>query len=109
MGSEMCIRDRGDGQRLPNYPDLPAVNETVPGFDARGWIAVMSVAGTPDSVVSKVNADLRTVLDIPEVRQRFETLATYVRHLTPADTGKFIREEQDAWRPVVKKVGVTSQ
>ena len=82
--------------------------ETVPGFDSRGWFAVLGFAGTPDDVVRKVNADLRTVLDIPEVRQRFETLATYVHHLTPAETGKFIRDEQDAWRPVVKKVGVMS-
>jgi tripartite-type tricarboxylate transporter receptor subunit TctC len=95
-------------KRLPNYPDLPAVTETVPGFDSRGWFAVLAFTGTPEEVVRKVNADLRTVLDIPEVRQRFETLATYVRHLTPAETGKFIRDEQEAWRPVVKKVGVTS-
>ncbi|AMN42350.1 Bug family tripartite tricarboxylate transporter substrate binding protein [Rhodoplanes sp. Z2-YC6860] len=95
-------------KRLPNYPDLPAVNETVAGFDSRGWISLLSFAGTPDDVVRKVNADLRTVLDVPEVRQRFETLATYVRHMTPAETGKFIRDEQEAWRPVVKKVGVIS-
>lgn len=95
-------------KRLPNYPDLPAVAETVPGFNSLGWIAALTFAGTPDSVVRKVNADLRTVLDIPEVRQRFETLATYVHHLTPEETGKYIRDEQEAWRPVVKKVGVTS-
>ena len=95
-------------KRLPNYPNLPTVAETVPGFDSRGWFVFMGLAGTPDDVVRKVNADLRTVLDMPEVRQRFETLATYIRHLTPEETGKFIRDEQDAWRPVVKKVGVTS-
>ena len=95
-------------KRLPNYPNLPTVAETVPGFDSRGWFAFMAPAGTPDDVVRKINADLRTVLDLPEVRQRFETLATYVRHLTPAETGKFIRDEQEAWRPVVKQVGVTS-
>ncbi|MBX9847187.1 MAG: hypothetical protein K2Z80_35825 [Xanthobacteraceae bacterium] len=95
-------------KRLPNYPNLPTVAEAVPGFDSRGWFVFLGPAGTPDDVVKKVNADVRTVLDVPEVRQRFETLATYIRHLTPAETGKFIRDEQDAWRPVVKKVGVTS-
>jgi tripartite-type tricarboxylate transporter receptor subunit TctC len=95
-------------KRLANYPNLPAVAETVPGFDSRGWFVFLGPAGTPDGVVRKVNADVRSVLDVPEVRQRFETLATYIRHLTPAETGKFIRDEQDAWRPVVKKVGVTS-
>ena len=94
-------------QRLPNYPNLPTVAETLPGFDSRGWFVFLALAGTPDDVVRKVNADLRTVLDMPEVRQRFETLATYIRHLTPAETGKFIRAEQAAWRPVVKKFGVT--
>jgi tripartite-type tricarboxylate transporter receptor subunit TctC len=59
--------------------------------------------------VRKVNADLRSVLDQPEVRARFETLATYIRHLSPAETGEFIRAEQEAWRPIVKQVGVTTQ
>jgi tripartite-type tricarboxylate transporter receptor subunit TctC len=95
-------------KRLPNYPNLPTVAETIPGFDSRGWFVFLGPAGTPDDVVRKVNADVRSVLDLPEVRQRFETLATYIRHLMPAETGKFIRDEQDAWRPVVKKVGVTS-
>jgi len=95
-------------KRLPNYPNLPTVAETVPDFDSRGWFVFMGLAGTPDDVVKKVNADVRSVLDVPEVKQRFETLATYIRHLTPAETGQFIRAEQDAWRPVVKKVGVTS-
>jgi tripartite-type tricarboxylate transporter receptor subunit TctC len=95
-------------KRLPNYPNLPTVAETVPGFDSRGWFVFMGFAGTPDDIVRKINTDVRSVLDVPEVRQRFETLATYIRHLTPEETGKFIRDEQAAWQPVVKKVGVTS-
>jgi tripartite-type tricarboxylate transporter receptor subunit TctC len=60
-------------------------------------------------VARKVNADLRTVLDLPEVRARFETTGTYVRHLSPAETRAHIRAEQQAWRLVVKDFGVTSQ
>ena len=95
-------------RRLPNYPNLPTVAETIPGFDSRGWFVFLALAGTPDEVVRKVNADLRTVLDQQEVRARFETLATYIRHLSPAETGEFIRAEQEAWRPIVKQVGVTT-
>ena len=94
-------------KRLPNYPDVPTAAEAVPNFDSRGWFAFLALAGTPDEVVRKVNADVKTVLDQPEVRGRFETLATYIRHLTPAETGQFIRDEQKAWEPVVKQVGVT--
>lgn len=92
-------------KRLPNYPNIPAVAETLPGFDTRGWIAVVALAGISDDVVRKVNADIRTVLDLPEIRSRLETLATYPRHMTPAETGQFIRDEQKAWEPVVKQVG----
>ena len=96
-------------RRLPNYPNLPTVAETISDFDSRGWFVFLALAGTSDEVVRKVNADLRSVLDQPEVRARFETLATYVRHLSPAETGEFIRAEQEAWRPIVQQVGVTAQ
>ena len=56
-----------------------------------------------------MNADLRTVLDIPEVKSRLESSATYVRQLSPAETRDYIRAEQQAWRPVVKQFGVTTQ
>jgi tripartite-type tricarboxylate transporter receptor subunit TctC len=96
-------------RRLPNYPDIPTVAETIPGFDSRGWFAFLSFADTPPDVVQKVNADLKKVLDQPEVRQRFETLATYIRPLSPAETGQFIRDEQAAWRPIAKEFGVVSR
>src|SRR5262245_547401 len=95
-------------QRLPNYPDIPTAAETVPNFDSRGWFAFFALAGTPDEVVRKVNADVRSVLDVPEVRTRFETLATYVRHLSPDETGAFMRAEQAAWRPVVQQVAAAA-
>ncbi len=95
-------------RRLPNHPNVPTVAETIPGFDSRGWFVFLGLTGIPDEVVRKVNADLKTVLEIPEVKARFETLATYIRHLTPAETGQFIRDEQAAWRPIVKQVGVTN-
>jgi tripartite-type tricarboxylate transporter receptor subunit TctC len=90
--------------RLPNYPNLPTVAETLPGFQSRGWFVVLAPTGLPDDVVRKINADLRKVLDQPEVKSRFETLATYIRNLSPAETGQFIRAEMDAWRPIVKQV-----
>jgi tripartite-type tricarboxylate transporter receptor subunit TctC len=95
--------------RLPDRPDLPTVAETLPGFQSRGWTAVLAPTGTPEDVVRKVSADLRTVLNIPEVRSRLEGGATYVRHMTPAETRDFIRAERQAWRPVVKQFGVATQ
>jgi tripartite-type tricarboxylate transporter receptor subunit TctC len=93
-------------KRLPNMPELPTIAETLPGFNSSGWFVLLAPTGLPDNVVAKINADMRTVLENPEVRSRFEKTATYIRHLSPAETSKFIRDEQDAWRPIVRQVGV---
>src|SRR5690349_5243860 len=89
-------------QRLPNLPNLPAINETVPGVVSSGWIVLMAPAGTPETIIQKVNADLRKVVAIPEVVERFQTLGTYTRDLTPTQTGEFIRGEERLWWPIVR-------
>ena len=89
-------------KRLPNLPDLPAVNETVPGVVSSGWIVLMAPAGTPDAIVRKVNADLRKVTAMPDVIERFHALGTYSRDLTPEQTEEFIRGEEKLWHPVVR-------
>jgi tripartite-type tricarboxylate transporter receptor subunit TctC len=91
-------------KRLPNLPDLPAINETVPGVVSSGWIVLMAPAGTPDFIVQKVNADLRKVVAMPDVIERFQALGTYSRDLTPAQTGEFLRSEEQLWWPIVRQV-----
>ena len=91
-------------QRLPNLPNLPAINETVPGVVSSGWIVLMAPAGMPEAIVQKVNADLRKVVAMPEVMERFQTLGTYTRDLAPAQTGEFIRGEERLWWPIVRQV-----
>ena len=76
----------------------------MPGFESKGWLALMAPAGTPDAVVRKINTDLRTALDHPEVKRKFETLGTYIRPLSPEETGAFIKSEQALWWPVVRAV-----
>ncbi len=91
-------------KRLPNLPDLPAINETVPGVVSSGWIVLMAPAGVPDAIIQKVNADLRQVVAMPDVIERFQTLGTYSRDYTPAQTGEFMRNEEKLWWPIVREV-----
>jgi tripartite-type tricarboxylate transporter receptor subunit TctC len=91
-------------ERLPNLPNLPAINETVPGVVSSGWIVLMAPAGTPEPVIAKVNADLRKVIAVPEVVERFQTLGTYTRDLSPAQTAEFIASEERLWWPIVRQV-----
>lgn len=89
-------------KRLPNMPDLPTMDETVPGVISSGWVVLMAPAGTPDAIVRKINADLRKVVAMPEVIERFQQLGTYSRDLSPQQTFDFMRAEERLWWPVVR-------
>ena len=91
-------------KRLPNRPDLPAINETVPGVVSSGWIVLMAPRGVPDAIIQKLNADLRKVVAMKDVQERFHTLGTYTRDLTPVQTEEFIRSEEKLWWPIVSQV-----
>ena len=98
--------------RLPDFPDLPTVEEAALGigsFEARGWFALMAPARTPDAIVQKVNRDLRIALGEPEVKRKLAALGTYPRPMSPAETAAFIRSEQDLWRPIVNQLDLASQ
>ena len=82
-------------------PNLPTVGETIPGFEAVGWLALMAPPGTPEPLASKISEDLRTVLVRPELQKRFEDLGTTINPTTPAELTAFIREQQRIWRPVI--------
>jgi tripartite-type tricarboxylate transporter receptor subunit TctC len=91
-------------KRLPNLPDLPAINETVPGVVSSGWIVLMAPAGVPDAIIQKLNADVRKVVAMPDVIERFHQLGTYSRDYTAAQTGEFMRSEEKLWWPIVRQV-----
>jgi len=91
-------------KRLPNLPDLPAINETVPGVVSSGWIVMMVPTGTPEPIIQKLNADLRKVVAMPDVQEKFHGLGTYTRDLTPQQTNDFLRSEEKLWWPIVRPI-----
>jgi tripartite-type tricarboxylate transporter receptor subunit TctC len=90
--------------RLPNYPDLPTVAETLPGFTASGWSILVAPHGTPAPIVQKINADLRTALSRPALLQKFRDLGNYTRSMSPAELADFVRSERHVWGPIVRQV-----
>ncbi len=91
-------------QRLPDFPDLPTVSETIPSFEAKGWFALMAPVGVSAEIVQKLNRDLRNVLSQSELQRKFQSLGTYARPMSPPETASFIRSEQDRWRPLVREL-----
>lgn len=91
-------------KRLGHMPDLPAVAEVVPGFESKGWLALMAPTGTPEPILRKINADLKVVLAQPDLIKKFEAIGTYPHWMTPAETAAFMKAEQNLWAPVVRKI-----
>ena len=91
-------------QRVKTEPDLPTVAETFPGFLALGWFALMAPPGTPEPIARKVSADLRTVLAMPEVQRRIGELGAQLQPMSGAELLAFIRDQQQAWRPVLAQI-----
>jgi tripartite-type tricarboxylate transporter receptor subunit TctC len=104
QGDAMRLLGVASHKRLPNLPDLPAIDETAPGVVSSGWMVLMAPAGTTNQIVEKVNADLRKVVAIPEVIERFQTLGTYSRDLSPEQTRAFMRSEEQLWWPIVRQL-----
>jgi tripartite-type tricarboxylate transporter receptor subunit TctC len=91
-------------ERLPQFPDLPTVAETIPGFAARGWQVLVAPLGTPAPIVSKVSADLAKVVSDPDFKKRLSNIGSYSRAMTPEQVLAFVQKEQDTWLPVLQKI-----
>lgn len=91
-------------KRVPGFPNLPVVAETVPGFYVGADAFLLAPKGTPKPIIDKINADLRKVLDDPEVHKRLDGNACTAEHKTPQGLIDFIQSEQKTWRPILEKV-----
>ena len=91
-------------ERLPNFPEVPTVAETAPGFVAIGWAALMAPIGVPDDIVNKVHTDIRRIFDQPGVRQRMIALGIYPAFPSTAELANFIEQEQAQWSPIIRNI-----
>lgn len=94
----------GSQTRLAEFPDLPAVAETIPNFRSAGWMAMVAPSGTPDDIVRKVSDDLRIILNNPEVRSKLAAVGSYARPMSPQETTNFIQTEQRIWGPLLEEL-----
>jgi len=84
----------GSTARLPEFPDLPSAAETLPGFNVRGWLALVAPVGTPDAIVRKLSDDLSAAVTDPATKTKLETTGNYPHPMTPAELLAFIHAEQ---------------
>ena len=87
--------------RLADFPDLPTVAETFPGFTAGGWQGIVAPLKTPAPAIEKFNGALNKVLAQPDLAKQLATRGGYVNPLSPADTTAFVNAQQAQWKPVL--------
>jgi len=90
-------------QRAPQLPNVPAVAETLPGFENLGWFGFMVPAGTSKEVVDKVYRDTAKALEAADVKSRFDGLGMVPVGNSPADFTKYVREETERWAKIVRE------
>jgi len=90
-------------ERLPQFPDLPTVAETIPGFSATGWQVLVAPNGTPTAIVGKVSDVLAKVVSDADFKKRLGSIGSYSRAMTPEQTLAFVEKEQQTWGPVLQE------
>jgi len=90
-------------ERSKQLPDVPAVAETLPGFENLGWFGFMVPAGTPKSVIAKIHQDTVAALKDATITKRFEDLGMVPVGNTPDEFAKAIKEEGGRWVKIIKE------
>jgi tripartite-type tricarboxylate transporter receptor subunit TctC len=88
--------------RLASLPDVPAVAETIPGFDGDGWQGIYAPAGTPAEVVERLNREITLALQQPAMRARLADLGLTPAAGTPREFAQLSRLEYDKWGKIVR-------
>ncbi len=104
-GKVKAIAHTGKG-RLGTLPDLPAVQETIPGFEGYEWNGVFVPAGTPAAIIQKLNGGLNEVLRQPDIIARMKQLNVDTRANTPDEFRAFVAAETEKWGKVVRDAGI---
>ena len=100
-GKIRAIAHTGRG-RLAVFPDLPAMEETLPGYECLEWNGVFAPAGTSAEIVQRLNAGLNDVIKQPEAAERLAGLNAETRANTPEQFGAFVASEIAKWGKVVR-------
>ena len=94
-------------KRVAGWEQVPALGELLAGFEMVGWFAVVAPAGTPATVIARMNKELNTLLADAEVVQRMGTIGPMAEPLgAPEQTGAFLSREHASWSSATKEIGL---
>jgi tripartite-type tricarboxylate transporter receptor subunit TctC len=96
-------------KRVPGFPDVPTIDETIPGVINIGWSGLLAPAGTPKPIIEKLHAALTTTLKMPDVIDKMKVQGLITLSDSPEEFSKLISDEIDYWGKVIPAIGIQPQ
>jgi tripartite-type tricarboxylate transporter receptor subunit TctC len=90
----------------PAIPELPTISEALPGFSAVSWFGILAPAGTPSSVIRRLNTELDRIVHQPQIEKRFASIGGEAIGGPPSTLASLIHDEIARWRRVAKEAGI---
>ena len=94
-------------KRWPALPDIPAIAETVPGYEADAWYGVVAPKGTPPEIVATLSRAINAGLADHTLLARFAEIGGVPMPMNPSEFGRLIAGETEKWRKVVEFAGIS--
>src|SRR5207247_582709 len=95
--------------RSPALPDVPALSDFVPGFEASVWQGIGAPKSTPIPIVEKLNKEINSALSDPKIRSQLAAFGSAELALSPAELGTLIAEETEKWAKVIRGASIKAQ
>ena len=92
--------------RFRGLPEVPALAQTLPGFESLAWFGIVAPPRTPGAIAEKIAEGVREAIRLPDVQKRLADLSAEPMGLTPAETAAFMREEVERWAAVIRTAHV---
>jgi len=92
--------------RTPQYPDLPTIGEFYPGFETTSWIGLIAPAGTPRSIVDKLNGTLARIVSTEDMKEKFRLQGGDIVASTPEQFGDLIKSETAKWGKIIREKNI---
>ena len=93
-------------RRTPLAPEVPAVAESVPGYELVGWYGLLAPLGTPKNIVNKISSEIARALKTTEVQERLVSTGAEAVDSSPAEFTKFLEKETLRWGKVLRDAGI---